>query len=44
MGKIIYDVRISLDGFIAATGMTVDEGLGVGSRRACRWPHRHREP
>lgn len=30
MGKIIYDVSISLDGFIAATGMTVDEGLGVG--------------
>lgn len=37
MGKIIYDVSISLDGFIAATGMTVDEGLGVGGEVLHDW-------
>src|SRR3569833_3788022 len=30
MGRIIYDVSMSLDGFIAAAGMTEENGRGVG--------------
>ena len=30
MTKVIFDISMSLDGFIAANGMTVDEGMGVG--------------
>lgn len=37
MGKVIYDVSMSLDGFIAASGMTADEGLGSGGEVLHDW-------
>lgn len=37
MRKVIYDVSMSLDGFIAASGMTADEGLGIGGAVLHDW-------
>jgi len=40
MGKVIFDISMSLDGFIAASGMTVDEGMGVGGEVLHDWAFR----
>lgn len=37
MSRIIYEVSMSLDGFIAASGMTAEEGLGVGGEALHDW-------
>ncbi|KRE22478.1 dihydrofolate reductase family protein [Agromyces sp. Soil535] len=37
MGKVIFDISMSLDGFISASGMTVDEGMGVGGEVLHDW-------
>lgn len=37
MGKIVYDVSMSIDGFIAASGMTAEEGLGLGGDALHEW-------
>ena len=37
MGRVVYDVSVSLDGFIAASGMTADEGLGIGGEVLHDW-------
>ena len=35
MGSVIFDISMSLDGFIAADGMTVDEGPWASSAARC---------
>jgi dihydrofolate reductase len=40
MGNVIFDISMSLDGFIAASGMTVDEGMGVGGEVLHDWAFR----
>ncbi|WP_448808762.1 dihydrofolate reductase family protein [Agromyces bauzanensis] len=40
MGKVIFDISMSVDGFIAASGMTVDEGMGVGGEVLHDWAFR----
>jgi len=40
MGTVIFDISMSLDGFIAASGMTVDEGMGVGGEVLHDWAFR----
>ncbi|MEV1131350.1 dihydrofolate reductase family protein [Agromyces sp. NPDC049794] len=37
MGKVIFDISMSLDGFIAADGMTADEGMGAGGEVLHDW-------
>lgn len=37
MGRVIFDISMSLDGFIAARGMTVDEGMGIGGEVLHDW-------
>ncbi|GAA4381053.1 dihydrofolate reductase family protein [Agromyces bauzanensis] len=37
MTKVIFDISMSLDGFISAKGMTVDEGMGVGGEVLHDW-------
>lgn len=40
MGTVIFDISVSLDGFIAASGMSVDEGMGVGGEVLHDWAFR----
>ena len=40
MGTVIFDISMSLDGFIAASGMTVDDGMGVGGEVLHDWAFR----
>jgi dihydrofolate reductase len=37
MSKVIYDMSMSLDGFVAAAGITPDEPLGVDGERLHHW-------
>ena len=37
MGSVIFDISMSLDGFIAASGMTPDVGMGVGGEALHDW-------
>ncbi len=37
MGKVIFDTSMSLDGFMAAAGRTVEEPLGAGGQRLHDW-------
>lgn len=37
MSKVIFDISMSLDGFVAADGMTVDEGMGAGGEVLHDW-------
>jgi len=37
MSRVIFDISMSLDGFIAADGMTADEGMGVGGEVLHDW-------
>lgn len=37
MGKVIFDVSMSLDGFVRATGNTPEEPLGKGGERLHEW-------
>lgn len=40
MGAVIFDISMSLDGFIAASGMTADEGMGIGGEVLHDWAFR----
>jgi dihydrofolate reductase len=40
MGSVIFDISMSLDGYIAASGMTPDEGMGVGGEVLHDWAFR----
>ena len=37
MGRVIFDISMSLDGFIAASGMTPDVGMGEGGEALHDW-------
>jgi dihydrofolate reductase len=37
MGKVVFDMSMSLDGFVRATGATPDEPLGRGGERLHEW-------
>src|SRR5215510_5850988 len=37
MSKVIFDMSMSLDGFVKATGATPDEPLGQGGERLHEW-------
>jgi len=37
MSRVIFDISMSLDGFIAAERMTADEGMGVGGEVLHDW-------
>jgi dihydrofolate reductase len=37
VSKVVLDISISLDGFIAAAGQTADEPLGIGGERLHEW-------
>ena len=37
MGTVIFDISMSLDGFIAASGMTPEAGMGVGGEVLHDW-------
>jgi len=37
MSKVIFDISMSLDGYIAGTGQTSDEPLGRGGERLHEW-------
>ena len=37
MSGVIFDISMSLDGFIAADGMTADQGMGVGGEVLHDW-------
>src|SRR5262245_45877914 len=37
MGKVIFDMSMSLDGFVRATGATPQEPLGKGGERLHEW-------
>ena len=37
MGTVIFDISMSLDGFIAASGMTPDVGMGEGGEALHDW-------
>jgi dihydrofolate reductase len=43
MGSVIFDISMSLDGYIAASGMTADEGMGVGGEVLHDWAFRGEE-
>jgi hypothetical protein len=37
MGKVSFDISMSLDGFITASNRTPDEPMGVGGERLHQW-------
>jgi dihydrofolate reductase len=37
MGKVVYDMSMSLDGFVTATGVTPEEPTGPGGHRLVEW-------
>lgn len=37
MGKVVYDMSVSLDGFVTAAGISADEPLGVGGAVLHDW-------
>lgn len=37
MGKVIFEMSMSLDGFVTAAGVSPEDGLGVGGERLHEW-------
>ena len=37
MGKVVFDISMSLDGFMTAAGQTPEEPLGEGGERLHEW-------
>ncbi|OLT00981.1 deaminase [Pseudonocardia sp. CNS-004] len=37
MGRVVYDMSTSLDGFVSAAGATAEEPLGIGGERLHAW-------
>jgi len=37
MSTVVFDISVSLDGFIGASGMTPDEGMGIGGEALHDW-------
>jgi hypothetical protein len=44
MGKVVYDVSMSLDGFIAAAYVRPGAGLGDGGERLHEWVFNSSDP
>ena len=51
MGKVVLDISMSLDGFVAGPNPTLEEPLGAGGERLhewtvglANWRERHGEP
>jgi hypothetical protein len=44
MGKVIYDVSMSLDGFITAANVRPEAGLGDGDERLHEWGFTSADP
>jgi dihydrofolate reductase len=44
MGKVIYDISMSLDGFITAANVRPEEGLGDGGERLHDWAFNSADP
>ena len=44
MGKVIYDISMSLDGFIAAVNVSPEAGLGDGGERLHDWGFNSADP
>jgi hypothetical protein len=42
MGKLIYDMSMSLDGFVTASNRTPEEPMGDGGLRMVEWEVRQR--
>ncbi len=37
MGKVIYDISMSLDGFVSGANVRLEAGLGDGGERLHEW-------
>jgi hypothetical protein len=44
MGKVIYDVSMSLDGFITAANVRPEAGLGDGGEQLHEWAFNSADP
>ena len=44
MGKVVYDISMSLDGFIAAANVRPEAGLGDGGERLHEWAFNSEDP
>ncbi len=44
MGKVIYDISMSLDGFITAANVRPEAGLGDGGERLHEWAFNSKDP
>ena len=44
MGKVIYDISMSLDGFITAANVRPEAGLGDGDERLHEWGFTSADP
>jgi dihydrofolate reductase len=44
MGKVVYDISMSLDGFIAAANVRPEAGLGDGGERLHEWAFNSADP
>ena len=44
MGKVVYDVSMSLDGYIAAANVRPEAGLGDGGERLHEWVFNSSDP
>jgi dihydrofolate reductase len=44
MGKVVYDISMSLDGFIAAENVRLEAGLGDGGERLHEWAFKSEDP
>jgi hypothetical protein len=44
MGKVIYDVSMSLDGFITGANIRPEAGLGDGGERLHEWGFNSADP
>ena len=44
MGKVTYDMSMSLDGFITGPNVRLEAGLGEGGERLHEWAFRSTDP
>jgi dihydrofolate reductase len=44
MGKVVYDISMSLDGFVAGANVSLEAGLGEGGERLHEWGFNSTDP
>src|SRR5215204_5868947 len=44
MGKVIFDISMSLDGFIAGANVSLEAGLGDDGERLHKWAFKSEDP